>query len=197
MINTTMKSFKQYLTEHKKLYSFKVKVAGTLPENFQEQLGRLLEKYEVKVLTKMTTPVQESPLDFPQLINREVHIYDLALEYPITAPEVATFVRMLGVTEDVFRVRNSSEPIEYEQAIRDEILNPDGLLNDSLYGEAPQVEHKNYFGNEFNTGFLKELADTAGKIRKENKSGCRMSEYKLPEPKQDKAGMSSAIGSKK
>lgn len=197
MINTTMKSFKEYLSESKKLYSFKVKVAGNLPENFQENLKKCLERYEIKVLEKMTTPVQESPLDFPELVNKEVHIYDLVVEYPITAPEVATFVKEIGVNEECFRVRNSSEPTEYEQAIRDEIINPDGLLNDSQYDEAGKVEHKNYFGDDFNAGFLKELAQASKARKKEGKSECGLSEYELPKAKQDKAGAASAIGSKK
>ena len=33
-----MKTFKEYLAESKKVYSFKVKVAGELPEKFQETL---------------------------------------------------------------------------------------------------------------------------------------------------------------
>jgi hypothetical protein len=30
-----MKTFKEYLAEGKKVYDFKIKVAGELPENFQ------------------------------------------------------------------------------------------------------------------------------------------------------------------
>ena len=33
-----MKTFKEYLVENKKIYSFKIKVAGDVPEKFQEAL---------------------------------------------------------------------------------------------------------------------------------------------------------------
>ena len=194
MINTTMKSFRAYLSESKKVYSFKVKVAGDLPEGFQESLKKSVEKYQVVALEKMTTPVQETPLDFPQLSNREVTIFDLVLEYPVTAPEISKMVLECGVQEECFRVRNSAEPTEYEQLIKDEILNPDGLLNDSQYEEAGEIKPRDYFGDDFNKSFLKDLSKTA-KARK--KEGEGLSEYSLPKSKQDKAGNLSPVGSKK
>jgi hypothetical protein len=33
-----MKTFKEYLTESKKVYNFKIKVAGDLPEDFEKNL---------------------------------------------------------------------------------------------------------------------------------------------------------------
>ena len=39
-----MKTLKDYLSESKKAYSFKIKVAGELPENFQDTLKKSLEK---------------------------------------------------------------------------------------------------------------------------------------------------------
>ena len=38
-----MKTFKEYLAEGKKSYSFKIKVAGELPEDFQSNLKTSLE----------------------------------------------------------------------------------------------------------------------------------------------------------
>ena len=39
-----MKTFKEYLAESKKLYSFKIKIAGDLPEGFKENLKDRLEQ---------------------------------------------------------------------------------------------------------------------------------------------------------
>jgi hypothetical protein len=39
-----MKPFKEYLAESKKVYNFKVKVAGELPESFQENLKTALDR---------------------------------------------------------------------------------------------------------------------------------------------------------
>jgi ABC-type phosphate/phosphonate transport system substrate-binding protein len=39
-----MKPFTEYLAESKKIYNFKVKVAGELPEAFQENLKTALDR---------------------------------------------------------------------------------------------------------------------------------------------------------
>jgi hypothetical protein len=190
-----MKTFKEYLSESKKAYSFKVKVAGDVPENFQENLKNSLDKYHILTLDKMTTPVQESPLDFPEKTNKEITIYDLVVEYPITAPEIGNYIREMGMTDECFRVRGSSEPSEYDSKI---ISDSDGaLLDDPHYQEADQIKHKDYFGEEFNKNFLKELSKAAKERNKE--LGIDKAKPDVlgtaPKIKTDKAGIKSPVGS--
>jgi predicted AAA+ superfamily ATPase len=189
-----MKNFKKYLAESKKVYSFKVKVAGDVPENFHENLKKSLEKYQVVTLEKISTPVQESPMDFPELANKEVTIFDLVTEYPITAPEITNFVKEMGVREECFRVRGSSEPPEYEQFVDE---NGNVLLNDPFYSETTKIKHKDYFGEEFNKNFLKELAKVAKDRSKELGNDKKNPDVlgSSDKPKTDKAGAKSAIGS--
>jgi len=193
-----MKTLKEYLAENKKVYSFKVKVAGELPEGFQESLKKSLEKYQIVTLEKMTTPVQESPMDFPELVNKEVTIYDLVVEYPITAPEISNFVKDMGLSEECFRVRGSGEPSEYEQLGIDDDPSGSALLNDPYYKESAKVNHKDYFGADFNKNFLKELAKTAKERDKElGKDKAKPDVLgEAPQVKTDKAGAKSAVGSK-
>lgn len=190
-----MKTFRDYLTESKKVYSFKVKVAGDLPENFQDNLKKSLEKFEVVTFNKMTTPVQESPMDFPELSNRSITIFDLVLEYPITAPEIAAYVKEQGVPEEFFRVRGSSEPSEIDQLIVDE--NGEAILNDPFYKEEAKIKPKDYFGDDFNRSFLKDLAKTAKERKKElgQDKGDPDVLGSAPKVKEDKAGTKSALGS--
>lgn len=189
-----MKTFKEYLAESKKVYSFKVKVAGELPESFQENLKKSLDRCKVIKLEKVhSTPIQALPLDFPTKKNSEVHVFEVVCEYPITGPEIVSDVKMLGLDEDCFRVRGSSEPSEIEQETMNEIINPDGLLNDSNYKEATNAKHKEYFGDDFNKSFLKDLEKTS-KSKKKDQTGP--TEYKLPKAKEDKLGLKSAMGSK-
>jgi hypothetical protein len=189
-----MKNFKKYLAESKKVYSFKVKVAGDVPENFHENLKKSLEKYQVVTLEKISTPVQESPMDFPELANKEVTIFDLVTEYPITAPEITNFVKEMGVREECFRVRGSGEPPEYEQFVDE---NGNVLLNDPFYSETTKIKHKDYFGEEFNKNFLKELAKVAKDRSKELGNDKKNPDVlgSSDKPKTDKAGAKSAIGS--
>lgn len=190
-----MKTFKEYLTESKKVYGFKIKVAGDLPEKFEETLKTRLERYKVATFEKVeTTPIQQTPLDFPTLSNKEVHIYSTILEYPITSPALVQEIKEMGIDEECFRVRGAGEPSEIEQVQLQDAMDDkkgEALLTDSQYKESGKVNHKDYFGDDFNKGFLKDLAKAAKERNKETGKG----EYKLPKAKQDKAGAKSAIGS--
>jgi hypothetical protein len=184
-----MKTFKEYLAEGKKSYSFKIKVAGDLPEDFQSNLKTSLERCKVMKMEKIsTTPIQAVPMDFPTMKNCEVHVFEVACEYPITSPEIISDVRALGLDETCFRVRGSNESSEIDQV---ETLNADGLLTDSQYKEATNVKHKDFFGDDFNKSFLKDLS----KVAKQQKKDSGQSEYKLPKAKTDKTGVKSALGS--
>ena len=189
-----MKTLKEYLAESKKNFSFKVKVAGDLPESFQENLKQTLERCKVLKLEKVhTTAIQALPLDFPTMKNVEVHVFEVLCEYPITAPEIASDLKTMGLKEECFRVRGSGEPSEIDQATQGEILNPSGLLNDNQYKETTNAKHKDYFGDDFNKSFLKDLEKSA-KQKKKDQTGP--TEYKLPKAKEDKLGLKSAMGSK-
>jgi hypothetical protein len=186
-----MKTLKEYLTESKKVYSFKIKVAGELPESFQENLKTSLERCKVAKLEKIsTTPIQSLPLDFPTMQNCEVHIFEVTCEYPITSPEISNDLKSLGLTEETFRVRGSDEPSEMEQAVTT-APKTEVLLADAQAGD-PKIKGKDYFGDDFNKAFLKDL-EKASKQRKKDQDGP--TEYKLPKTKADKAGLKSAMGS--
>lgn len=190
-----MKTFKEYLVESKKLYVFKVKVAGELPEKFEENLKTRLDRCKVVTFEKVeTTPIQQVPLDFPTLTNKEVHIFNVVLEYPITSPEIANEVKETGLTEECFRVRGAGEPSETDQAQLTDTMDDkksEPLLNDSQYKEAGKVDQTDWFGDGYNKSFLKDLSKAA----KERKKDGVQIEFKLPKAKEDKAGAKSAVGS--
>jgi len=191
-----MKTFREYLAESKKVYSFKIKVAGDLPEKFQENLKNNLEKHKIVTFEEMSTPVQENPLDFPELSNKPVTIFDLVVEYPITAPEITAMIKEQDLSEECFRVRGSSEPSEYDHMLTAE-ENGVALLTDPYYKESQNVKHKDYFGDGFNKDFLKELASAAKERRKElnQDKGDPDVLGSAPKVKTDKEGAKSAIGS--
>jgi len=188
-----MKSFRQYLAESQKVYSFKVKVAGELPEKFKEGLKSRLDRCKIVTLEKVTTtPIQKLPLDFPGMENKEVHIFEVVCEYPITAPEIGQDIKGMGIDEACFRVRGSGEPSEEEQAIVNSETKSEALLSETdLDKTAGKIKHKDYFGDDFNKSFLKEL-DKTSKARKKDQG---QTEYKLPKAKIDKAGTKSPMGS--
>lgn len=188
-----MKTLKEYLTESKKVYSFKIKVAGDLPESFQDNLKTALDRCKCIKLEKMsTTPIQALPLDFPTMKNTEVHVFEAICEYPITAPEIVNELRNLGLTEECFRVRGSGEPSEVEQILSQEEPSGKAVLEEPTM-DVGKIKAKDYFGDEFNKTFLKDLEKTSKQKKKES-SGP--SEYKLPKAKVDKTGIKSPLGTK-
>ena len=190
-----MKTFRDYLTESKKVYSFKVKLSGETPENFIEDLKTCLKQHEVVTLEKMATPVEETSVDFSQYGAKEITTYDLVLQYPITAPEIGSYLKAMGINEECFRVRGSMEPSEIDQRlVRDEA---GALLDDPYYTEETKVKPKDYFGDEFNKDFLKQLAKEAKERKKElgQDKGDPNVLKSAPKIKQDKAGAKSAMGS--
>lgn len=182
-----MKTFKEYLAESKKTYPFRLKVAGDLPENFVNDLKDCIGKANPTIIEKSKTPIQATPLDFPDLSNVEVHTFEVICEYPITAPELAEHVKWY-VPEANFRVRNGSDAGDVEHNTAD--MEPSGkAVLEEPYND--KIKHKDYFGDDFNKSFLKDLAKAA----KDRKKDGVQTEYKLPKAKQDKAGAKSAIGS--
>jgi len=157
-----MKSFKQYLTENKKVYSFKVKVAGEIPEGFLDGLKNTLDRYEIVNLQEVNkTPIQKLPMDFPEMENAEVTTFEIITEYPITAPELEKQVVTLGVGANKMKIRGSGEPSEIRQIemeIEKEETETSALLNDAEYSEVSEIDHNDYFGEENKSSFLQDLA---------------------------------------
>lgn len=188
-----MKSFREYLAESKKMYTFKVKVAGDLPEKFTEGLKNILSDRKASYIEKVnSTPIQPQPLDFPSLQNIEVSVFEIACEYPISLQEMLEKVKQLDIPESHVIVRSGTDTGEMERATFDlEAENGESLLNDVECKDATKIKHKDYFGDDFNKNFLKDLQKTAKERVKEEGQG----EYKLPKAKQDKVGAKSAMGS--
>ena len=154
-----MKSFKDYLFESKKTYSFKVKIAGDVTNEEETKLRSLLEKYQIVEFSKSTkTPVQALPLDFPRLSNTEVNIWDITLDYPVTPHELLNYLgNGLRINEQRIVVRNPNEPSEDYQSPGKTYDGP--LLTDSTYKESPNANFDEYYGDKYNANFVKTLSD--------------------------------------
>jgi hypothetical protein len=135
-----MKSFSTYLTESKKMYSFKIGLAGELPEGFEDRMETALEKFSVAKLTSgKKTPIQERPLDFPQLENCEVTYYEVDLEYPTTVQVLQEYLgSVCSVPQSHIIVRNPNEPQElYQQEEKSDVYVAK-LTTDKLEDESAQ-----------------------------------------------------------
>ncbi len=193
-----MKTFSEYLTESKKVYSFNVKVAGEVPEGFCDKLKACVASREVVTCEEMNkTPVTEVPMDFPELTNMEVTTFNLVTNYPITPIEVQKICcEQCGCDDTHCKVVNSASPTE-EYQINDD-KREGALLHDNEYKEAGKVKYKDYFGDDFNKSFLKDLQKTSKERKKELGHDKLKADVlaDVPKIKIDKAGVNSPVGSK-
>lgn len=161
-----MKSFTQYLTESKKSYPFKVKIAGEFTTEQEEALKTLLGKYQIAEFKKTAkTPVQALPLDFPRLNNVEVNIWEVVLDYPVASHELVNYLgNGLRINEQQIVVRRPGEPLEEYQTVSD--TKHGTLLTDPDYKESPNANPDDYYGDKYNASFVKALNDDLKAQRK-------------------------------
>src|SRR6056300_470469 len=113
-----MKTFLQFLTESQKTYKFKIRVAGDLPEGFEDRLKTHMKKFEVVNMgAGKRAPITERPLDFPQLQNIEVTTYEVEVKYPTTSHILEQYiVQNCTVPHSHVTVRGEFDPIEEQQS---------------------------------------------------------------------------------
>ena len=156
------KTFKEHLTESKKQYDFRIKIAGDFTAEQENTMKNLLGRFKIgETLTgfkKTTTPIQSLPLDFPQVKNCEVNIYEVILDYPTTQFDLTEYLsRELNVSKQNLVVRSPYEPTEEYQTPVEKRTG--ALLNDPDYKEAGSPKFEDYYGDKYNSGFIKELND--------------------------------------
>ena len=158
-----MTDFKQYLAESTKEYDYRIKVAGDLSEDFAARLETALKKYEVKSLSKgKKTPIQEVPLDFPNLKNQAVTIFELKTSYPASVFEMHSYIsNIMRLQPNQLVVRKPGEPSEeYQEEIKAKAEKKSefrSVLQDVEYKDAPKIKADEVYGDRANQSLLKEL----------------------------------------
>jgi len=157
-----MKNFADYLTESKKTYEFKIGIAGDRPDGCEDMIETGLQKFGItKMSSGKKTPIQERPLDFPQLENTDVMYYEVELTYPTTVQVLQEYLGgVCSVPQSHIIVRNPNEPQElYQQEdAKDEYTAK--LTQEDMGGESAQEDA----GGARVMNLLKEL-ETARKER--------------------------------
>jgi hypothetical protein len=153
-----MKSFKEYLTESKKVYEFKIKIAGDCPKDCAAQMKLALAQFHVQSCSAgKGTPIQERQSEFPEHKNVGMTIFDVCTSYPATTLQIRDMVaERLGIAQANVKVRNLAEEKEYE-------INH---ANDKRSGKAligtdfESTDNQDLVGEEYKMNFLKELNKT-------------------------------------
>ena len=164
-----MSTFKDYLTESAKSYDYKIKVAGTLADDFASKLESALAKFEVANMSAgKKTPIMTLPLDFPALSNEQVTIFDVTTNYPASSNVMKEYLSdILRVPATHIVVRKPGEPTEQYQDDMQVAQNSEykNKLLDIEYKDAPKVKGEDFHSTQANMSLLKELL----KDREDNK----------------------------
>lgn len=185
--------FEKYLAEAKKVYEFSIGVAGELPEGFEDAFETAMKRYSVASMSSgKKTPIQERPLDFPQLANTEITYYEVGLNYPTTPQVLEEYIPMsTGIERTHVIVRTKQDPrIEYQTQEED---TPYVSKLDTLEMEQADPKAQDTVGSNRVMDLLKELESA----RKE-KDYDPIADVKPGESKDisDKVGSTSPVGSK-
>ena len=132
--------FEKYLAEAKKIYEFNIGIAGELPENCADDLETCLKRYSVASMSAgKKTPIQERPLDFPQLSNCEVTYYEAGLNYPTTPQVLSEYIaQCCNIDRSNIIVRNVNEPQEMFQSLKDDGPYEVKLETEDMGGDSAQ-----------------------------------------------------------
>jgi len=160
-----MSTFTQYLTEAAKSYDYKVKVAGTIADDFKNRMETALQKFElVKMSAGKKTPIQSLPLDFPALSNEEVTIFDVTTNYPCSVNVLKEYLAdYMNVNASLIVVRKPGEPTEeYQDQMADagksDFANKLASVEEKF--EKHPVKAEDHFGDKHNMSLMKELLKT-------------------------------------
>ena len=184
-----MSTFKDYLTESTKSYDYKVKVAGTIADDFASRMETALQKFEVaKMSAGKKTPIMTLPLDFPALSNESVTIFDVTTNYPVAVNTLKEYLAdYMNMNSSLIVVRKPGEPTEEYQADmqigqKSEYANK---LMDIEMKDAPKVKAEEFYGDKYNMGMLKELMKTKAETKdqpKEKEDAMSKEEKGTPSP---------------
>ena len=160
-----MSTFTQYLTEAAKSYDYKVKVAGTIADDFKNRMETALQKFELaKLSAGKKTPIQSMPLDFPMLSNEEVTIFDVTTNYPVSVNVLKEYLAdYMNVNASLIVVRKPGEPTEeYQDQMADagksDFANKLASVEEKF--EKHPVKAEDHFGDKHNMSLMKELLKT-------------------------------------
>lgn len=157
-----MKLFSHYLKEsqEEKKYTFKIKIAGDLPEHCEDVMEVALQKFQVSRFTKgKSMPIQASLPDFPDVKNASMTVFEADLDYPTTSAVVAELIATsTGISRNSVRVRT---PLEEDNAA----IEQEHLCSDSsdpvLTKDYEKSNNQNLVGEKYVSSFLKDLAKSS------------------------------------
>ena len=169
-----MKSFKDYVKTGEKQYHFTAKIAcEDLSSEDEKKINESLGQNDMIGSEKMfKTPLQENPLDFPNIKNVSVHIIEFDMKYPVTTDVLERLIsEATGLQRNCIIVYAENDPRrtytqEYIARKDEEFKKKYKPKIGSMY-EDEKPEKVELYGEKYNAKLLAHLAREKKK-RKEN-----------------------------
>lgn len=156
------KSFTSYIAEVKTEYKYVLKFAlNEMTDSMIDRLESSMIRYDIKSASSFRkTPIQESPLDFPNCRNTAVFICDLTLGYPAALDFLRTYIcNNLGISPGCVAVYSENDPRQIETDLYLDRNSPEFKKNyKARLGSDYENTDVDPYGEKYNTDFLKELA---------------------------------------
>ena len=158
-------SFVSYVAESKAEYNYVLKFAvHDMTDQMIDMLESCLKKYDLKSASAFRKmPIQESPLDFPNIKNTEVFICDLTLGYPGSLDFLRTYLcSCMGISPQQLAVYSENDPRQIETDLYvDRNSKEFKTKYKTTLGSDYENEEVPAYGEKYNTSFLKELEKVA------------------------------------
>jgi hypothetical protein len=137
-----MKTFAEYLTESRKTFDYRIKIAGDTKPGFMKEFEQKLKQFDVvKATAPKTTPVQKTLVDFPQYNNESMTFMDVTFNYPATPPQITQIAELLGLDPNRICIQDRvyAEKMDSERERQD--AESKNLLTDTDF-PAPDKEQR-------------------------------------------------------
>lgn len=161
------KSFVSYVAETKTEYNYVLKFAVyDMTDAMVDCLETCLKRYELKTASAFRkTPIQESPLDFPNVKNTPVYICNISMGYPASLDFLRTYVcNEMGISAALLAVYSENDPRQIETDLYIDRTSPEFKEKYSVrLGSDHCASDSVAYGETYNIGFLQELE----RVRKE------------------------------
>ena len=156
------KSFVSYVAETKTEYKYVLKFAvHEMSDHMMDCMEACLKKYNLTSASAFRkTPIQESPLDFPNVKNTAVYICDITLGYPASLDFLRTYIcNSLDLSPALLAVYSECDPRQIETDLYvDRTSKEYKDKYKARLGTDMEATDVPAYGAEYNMGFLQELA---------------------------------------
>jgi hypothetical protein len=161
-----MPQFVDYYNANKKQFKYTIKIAqNDLSADNASVLEQYLERYNLVEFRPFTkTPIQQNPIDFPNVRDSEVYITDIVVEYPITPNALHREVSSaMGINEQSIAIYSENDPRkQYEKEWLERVVGNKEYKENykTRLGNTENWEEEPEYGQKYNENFLKSLKGT-------------------------------------